>query len=138
MKSIKAVFVIFFIFSLLFANFSTGMALPPLPSSFYGKIKVGGWNVAVGTQVTAVINGVQYAYANSVLYNGETVYTLDVAGDDPATPAIEGGVTGDTIIFYFDGKPAQETALWQSGINVRFDLTGGSEWFYVFLPSIRQ
>ena len=55
---------------------------------------------------------------------GETVYSMDVPGDDPETLAIiEGGVAGDTIVFQIAGQPALQTALWQSGSYIELDLT---------------
>ncbi len=39
------------------------LAFPPLPSSFYGTVKVDGVNVPDGTRVQAVITGVPYAEA---------------------------------------------------------------------------
>lgn len=104
-------------------NTFPALAVPPLPSSFYGTVKVNGSNISVGTIVSAWINGVQYAYTGSLLYQGDSVYALDVPGDDPATTAVEGGAFGDTIVFQVNGRPAQQTGVWQSGTNVMIDLT---------------
>jgi hypothetical protein len=83
------------------------LALPPLPSSFYGTVKVDGANVPLGTIVSAWINGVWYA--------------------DPATPGtIEGGVEGDTVVFHIGGLEADETGTWHSGTNVQLNLTAST------------
>jgi hypothetical protein len=111
-------------------------APPPLPASFYGTVKSNGDNVPIGTQVSARINGVQYALSPYLGYNGETVYSLNVPGDDPGTPGIiEGGVPGDTIVFFVGGKQAAQTAIWQGGINVNLNLTVSlPDYHFLFLP----
>jgi hypothetical protein len=108
-------------------------APPPIPASFYGTVKSNGFNVPIFTQVSARINGIQYATSPYSLFNGDTVYSLNVPGDDPSTPGvIEGGVPGDTVVFFFfvGGKQANQTAIWQTGINVNLNLT-------VALPEIK-
>jgi len=100
------------------------LAVPPLPSSFYGTVKVNGANVPEGTQVTAWVDGVRYAYTTVLIYQGDTVYALDVPGDEQETPeTIEGGVQGDVIVFRVGGVPADQIATWQTGTNVNLDLT---------------
>ena len=99
------------------------LAVPPLPSGFYGTVKLNGANAPVGALVSATIAGVPYAYATVQMYQGDTVYSLDIPGDDPATRGvIEGGVPGDTVVFLVNGSPARETAPWQSGTNVGHNL----------------
>ena len=110
---------------LLIINAPAALALPPLPSSFYGTVKANGANVPLGTQVTAWINGVLYATATVNLYAGEMWYSLDVPGDDPATPGIiEGGVQGNTIVFRMGTQTiATQTGTWQTGINTNLNLS---------------
>ncbi len=121
---------------MLATHISAGLAMPPLPSSFYGTVTINGSNAPVGIVVSAWINGVQYAYAQPKPYDLHTVYSLDVPGDDPTTPAIEGGVPGDAIEFRIGGQPAQEVGDWQSGKNVNLNLTLLSDIQMVFLPMI--
>jgi hypothetical protein len=126
---------------LLLASALTVLAVPPLPSSFYGTVKVDGANVPVGTTVSAWINGVKYAETTVLLYEGDTVYSLDVPGDDPETPNVEGGISGDAVIFHIDDQGADQTASWQSGTNVNLDLTHASEEmeeYRLFLPWVAQ
>jgi hypothetical protein len=123
MKISKCTVVMLIVISALLMTITTASAVPPLPSSFYGTVKVNGENVAVGVSVTATINGVQYAYAATQLYQGDTVYTLDVPGDDLGTTIIEGGVSGDTVVFKVNGITALETGTWQSGTNIKLNLT---------------
>ena len=97
---------------------------------------MGGAKVPVGTQVSAFINGVQYASTYCIVYNGDTVYSLDVTGDDPNTPdIIEGGVPGETIVFFVGGKKAAQTATWQGGIIVNLNLTVTlPDYHFLYLP----
>lgn len=118
------------------AQFSAGLAVPPLPSSFYGTVTINGNNAPVGTVVSAWINGVQYAFSQTILYGTQSVYSLDVPGDDPATPAIEGGVEGDAIEFRIGGQPAQEVGYWHSGTNLPLNLSLLSDVQMIFLPMI--
>jgi len=112
-------------------------APPPFPSSFWGTVKYNGENVTIGATVTAWINGVQYASGLTELYEGNTVFSLDVAGDQAETPAIEGGKAGDTVVFKVNGAIAVETATWQSGVNVQRNLTLTSAPSYsIYVPVI--
>lgn len=113
------------------------LLVPPLPSSFYGTVKVNGGYVPEGTTISAWINGVQYLETQSILYNGESVYTMDVAGDDPSTPGIvEGGKQGDTIAFQIGSNLAEQTATWQSGTNIALNLSINSLLEKIYLPLI--
>jgi hypothetical protein len=112
---------------LLLANVSTAFAMPPLPSSFYGTVKVNGANAPVGAIVSARINAVEYAHTTVGLYLGGTVYGLVVPGDDSSTAGvIEGGKTGNTVVFYIDGVLADQTGTWNSGSNVSLNLTAAA------------
>ncbi len=108
---------------LLVANVSTAFAIPPLPSSFYGTVKVNGANAAPGAQISAWINGVKFAETTVLIYEGNTVYSLDVPGDDPSTIDVtEGGVAGDRIEFHIDGQVADQASQWAGGTNVENNL----------------
>jgi len=102
------------------------LALPSMPSSFYGTVKVNDANVADGTVIQALINGQAYAQGLTQTYQGNSVYTLDVKGDDPDTPAQDGGKEGDTIQFKIGGAPAAQIGTWHSGTNVELNLTAAS------------
>ena len=72
-------------------------------------------------------------------YQGDTVYSLDVPGDNPDSPGtIEGGVEGDTIVFYIGTTQATKTATWHSGTNVSLNLTGYTNVIpsIIFLPLV--
>lgn len=98
------------------------LAVPPLPSSFYGYITLGGQPVAANTQLEAWIGTTRYATATIGLYQGLSIYTLNVPGDDPATPEREGGLDGETVTFRLADHTFAQTASWHSGSNQAHDL----------------
>ena len=97
--------------------------IPPLPSSFYGTVKVNGENIADGTMVKALINGQVYATGYTQTYEGNSVYSLDIPGDDSSTTTIEGGRDGDTVQFMIGEAQAVETGIWKSATNANVNLT---------------
>jgi hypothetical protein len=104
----------------------TALAFPPLPSSFYGTVKVNGANVPDGTPVKAVIDGQTYGEAQTQTYQGDSVYSLDIKGDDLDTSAIDGGKEGDTIVFMIGKETAEQTGTWQGGTNTNLNLSVSS------------
>ncbi len=124
MKIQRTFSVLFLTIALVLSNISTALAMPPLPSSFYGTVKLDGANVAVGTIISARIDGVQYASEAASLSGSNTIYSFSVPGDDPDTEEIiEGGVTGDIVVFYIGSYLADQTATWRSGRNTSVNLT---------------
>ena len=115
--------MIFLLSVLLLSFISSVEAVPPLPSSFYGRAKINGGNIPEGTILKAVIDGDPYALAIVELIQGESVYSMDVPGDDSSTlNVMEGGKPGDTIQFLLGDNPARETGSWVSGTNLEMDL----------------
>jgi hypothetical protein len=109
---------------LLSALFVTAAwAIPPLPSSFYGRVKFNGGNVPDGTLVRALIDGQAYAEGRTQTYQADSVYTVDVPGDETSTTARDGGIEGDVIQFEVGGIIAEQTGVWHSGTNVELNLT---------------
>ncbi|MFQ5593659.1 MAG: hypothetical protein ACE5HA_05885 [Anaerolineae bacterium] len=98
-------------------------APPPLPASFYGTVTVNGADAPEGTPVSAWIDGIRYATTDAFIFDGRSMYAMDVPGDDPATPEVDGGRPGDTIVFHVGGLKAGQTATWQGGTNTALDLT---------------
>jgi hypothetical protein len=120
------------------AGASPALAVPPLPSGFYGTVSINSANAPAGATVSARIDGTQYAYSTVLFHQGQTVYGLDVPGDDPATPGVvEGGVPGDKVVFWIGGTPANEAAAWQGGTNVARNLSA-TQGRKVFLPLTRS
>jgi hypothetical protein len=102
------------------------LASPPLPSSFYGTVKVNGTNVPDGTLIKALINGQAYAEKQTQTIQGDSMYVLNISGDDPETTVVEGGRDGDTIVFSIGGTQAAQTGLWKSGTNIKVSLTAST------------
>ena len=88
---------------------------PVLPSAFWGAVTVNGAAVPTGTVVTAWISGTQVAQTTILLNNGVSVYALDIPGDNPDTPAREGGNEGEEVRFKIGPIWAKEHTVWQSG-----------------------
>jgi len=109
---------------------------PPMPASFYGTVTQNGDDAVAGTQVSAWINSVRYATTNAFTYDGHTMYALDVPADDPASPEVDGGRPGDTIVFHIGGLLANQTALWRGGTNTSLNLTA-LRW-RIFLPLLAK
>jgi hypothetical protein len=123
---------------LLLFNASIASAVPPVPCSFYGTVKSGGINVPLDTIVSARINGVTYASKTVLVDHADTVYAFNVPGDEPETPGIiEGGVQGDTVLFYIGNQKADQTAPWCSGGNNQLNLTyGATQKHYIYVPVV--
>ncbi len=112
---------------ILVALFATTVrAVPPLPSTFYGTVKVDGSNVPDGTLVSAWIEGVKYAESATFTFSGESWYNVDVPGDDPDTPGKDGGEEGDTVVFLIGSNEADQTGIWHSGVASPLNLTASS------------
>ncbi len=109
---------------LLLASAAVAEAAPPLPSCFRGTVKwSNGNNVPEGTTVSAWINGVKYVETQAQIDAGNSVYAIDVPGDDLETTEVEGGVEGDTIVFKVGDSTANQTATWHTGTDVELNLT---------------
>ena len=112
-----------------------------MPSSFYGTVKIDDGNVPAGTVVSARINGVEYATSIYQTYNGNTVYSLDIPGEDTDIAGIQGGNEGDTIVFFIGTLQATQTGTWHSGTNVSLNISyqsGQPANFTLFLPLVRR
>ena len=102
------------------------LAIPSLPSSFYGTVKVNADKVPDGTAIQALIGGQVYGQGVTQTYQGDSVYILDVPDDNTDTAAQDGGREGDTIQFKIGGVLAKKTAVWHSGTNTNLNLTASS------------
>jgi PKD repeat protein len=98
-------------------------APPPIPSTFYGTVQVKGEDVPAGTSVSAWIDGVRYAETVSMEANGDSVFAIDVPGDNPDTSIVEGGAEGDTITFQVSGIETDQTTMWTGGEVSELNLT---------------
>jgi hypothetical protein len=114
MKRILFIFVIVLLLAALVPqSVQAADELPPaLPSSFYGQVSIMGRNVAPGTAITALIDGKVVATTKTIMWQGKSVYSLDVAK----------GAEGKTIRFKIGGSYAWQTAIKQSGTNKALNL----------------
>jgi uncharacterized repeat protein (TIGR01451 family) len=83
-------------------------------------VQVNEANVAAGTKIGAGCGGVQYAETQAFDYDGQSVFTIDVPGDDPDTPGEkEGCAPGEVVRFTVtvgdDMLLADQTAAWAEG-----------------------
>jgi hypothetical protein len=144
MKKFRFLIPMILLIAMVLFCFQPVLAVPPIPSSFWGTIKVDGASVPVGTVVSAMINGVIYATYTinpASIVDGETYYSLDVPGEDTDTAGIQGGVEGDTILFFIGSVQATQTGVWHSGTFVNLNLTGyteGPSTTIIFLPLIQR
>ena len=107
----------------LAVNVQSVFAFPSLPSSFYGTIKVNGFDVPEGILVEALINGNVVVSGSVKLYEGHSVFSMNVPGDDSDTEVDDGGKEGDIVSFRVGGQMADQTGIWHSGTNVSLDLS---------------
>ena len=117
---------------IFFAMIATGLVgeawgVPSLPTTLYGTVKKDGANVPDGTVVSAWIGGVQYASTSTFTSGADSVYSINVPGDDPETPTKEGGVSGDVVSFSVGSQMVTETVVFSSGASMNLNLNIGSE-----------
>jgi len=96
-------------------------AVPPLPSSFWGQVRLEGRPAPAGMTVVALVDGLVCGRTHTLRLEGQSVYALNCLGDDPSTLDVEGGTEGDTVSLAVDGAVVA-TAPWRGGTNVRLDL----------------
>jgi len=123
MKRIKITIQVIIIIFTLLVPLDRVHAFPPLPSSFYGTVKYNMENLPEGTIIQALIDGEVIAEAQTMVYEGESVYVIDVPGDDSSTKEVEGGTEGSQIHFMVGDLEVNETSTWSSGTNVELNLT---------------
>jgi hypothetical protein len=99
---------------------------PPIqPMAFWGTVLVDG-APAPGSTVSAHIDGLSWTTpVDGDSHYGYSPTFFKIPHDDPETPAKDGGVDGDLIIFKVDGVPAIETYYYELGQAVPLDLHVG-------------
>jgi fibro-slime domain-containing protein/uncharacterized repeat protein (TIGR01451 family) len=105
------------------AGFAAIASPPPRPASFFGTISTDGFEIPGGTRVTAWAGSRLLAEAPVFPADGHTAYSIDVPGDIPETPALEGAVAGQAITLKIGGAAAPQPAAWEAGTYNRLDLT---------------
>ncbi len=115
--NIRRAAAVLFLGSMLFATILFADA-PPLPLRVYGELP----GLDAGATISARVNDTEFASSTSFLDGDRTVYVVDVPGDDPSTPEVEGAVDGAAISFRIDGIDAEETVNWSAGLAMAADL----------------
>lgn len=130
MNKIRFLFGTLLVAALLFGSLVTARAAdpvpPPFPSSFYGEVHyVSGDGIlpGVGDNVEAYVPGPAGSIASKgiVLDTPNLVYAINVPGDNPNTPAKDGGLENDVVTFKINGRVVG-TGIWHGGTNVRLNI----------------
>ena len=108
---------------------------PPGNYQVFGQVWANDELVPQGIRISAWCDGVKIVEA---VTSSEAYYTMQVPGDDPFTPDIEGCGEGVLIHFMIGNLEADQTAIWvKTESPVRLDLTAeGTIGFNIFLPLI--
>ena len=100
-------------------------AVPLPPATLWGTFTIDGVLAPDGTVLNAQIGGITYASTTVGTHDGQPgLYSIDVPADDPVTPEVEGGKTGQTIILAGEGIAIAQSTIWQSGAVIQVELTG--------------
>lgn len=81
------------------------------PQTLWGGMTLDSTSAASGTALTALVEGTDVA-TTTMMTQG---YVIDLPGDDPALPGIQGGTPGDLVSFALNGYEIAETTTWTSG-----------------------
>ena len=103
----------------------------PKPSGYYGTVTLKNNPAPAGTIISAWINGTKILPEKIIHVPGKYNLML-INGDDPNTPALEGGTKGDQIIFRIQTPDGQvfvsdTKGSWEEEINHRLDLSALSD-----------
>jgi len=133
----KVIWTLLIVLVLLLLAGGSAWAVPPLPSSFYGRVTLDGEDVSPGVVISARINGIIYAETTVSIYEGHSAYAINIPGDDNESPGVQGGVEGDIVVFYVADGRAVETAVWHSAANVEHGISVLSTVLErIYLPAI--
>lgn len=105
------------------AGFAAIASPPPRPASFFGTISTDGFEIPAGTRVAASAGNRLLAETVVFPADGHIAYSLDIPGDIPETPALEGAVAGQAITLKVGGAAAPQPAAWEAGTYKRLDLS---------------
>lgn len=98
-------------------------AVPPLPFSPYNRVTMYGNDVATGTAISAKCGSVTAGTTTAIIFEGHSVYSLNVLGNDTDTEEKDGCDEGETVTFWVSGVQADQTATWVSGADQELNLT---------------
>jgi len=117
--TVLVVLVLFFTLSL------EAWAVPPIPATYSGTVRLDGVAPGGGVNVTASIGSLSWS-TTTFQAAGDTWYQIDVPGDDPDNPGKDGGEPGDTITFRVGGYNASPSGSWSSGDHLNHNLSASS------------
>ena len=98
----------------------------PMPSGYYGFIKIKDKPAPEGTKIAAMINNTFFPPEIQVSSAGK-YHLMLVSGDDPLTQEIEGGKQNDIVSFKItlpngDTFISDTKGIWEEGVNHRLNL----------------
>jgi hypothetical protein len=132
-SNLLPVMLVFLALALLQINHNSSLAepstipnTPPIPYRVYGKVRVDGDFVPAGTPISAWCEGVKVIQDITKEYEGETWYSLDIPGYDPATPETPGCSNDDEVSFKISDLNADQTVTWSAGGETWLDLSAVS------------
>ncbi len=99
----EKVFIITLLFLMVIFGATLVFAHPPLPTEFYGKIRVYGFNASVG-EIVEAYDSSGVLCGSFRLVNGGSYGSLTCRADDPETPEDEGFTPGESINLRFRGS----------------------------------
>ncbi len=93
------------------------------PARYSGLASYYGNPAPLGMLVSIHAGGEIVATTTVIEMDGERVYAVDVAADDPDTPAVEGVADGTPLEFRVHGVPADQNETFDAGEDRTIDLT---------------
>ena len=89
-------------------------AIPPMPLTLWGAVRIDGANVPLDTVITTWCAVAQAGVPETPYdYNGVSFYDVAVPGDDAETPEDEGCLPGETVTFKVGALWATQTLPWE-------------------------
>ena len=85
-------------------------ATPPQPDKRYGTVRINDQKVAAGEPVVAACGSFTQS-VKTQWSNGDSVYAMNILGDDPDTPNKEGCTSGEQVTFKIAGLNADPPTL---------------------------
>ncbi|MFN2250281.1 MAG: hypothetical protein ACK2UL_00070, partial [Anaerolineae bacterium] len=107
------------------AGATSAASAPPVEAgSYHGTATYYGEPASHGMIVSAHLGDIVLATAQvAVTPDGAAEYELQVPGDDPATPEVEGPAENDVFTFKVNGVTADQQEFFNSGEDRLIDLT---------------
>ena len=100
---------------------ATAAADGPAGCSFSGAVELDGAEVADGTLITTVIEGVEYHTHTPTGY-GYSTYSITIR-----PPEGKSYPDGTEVVLKVNGHPTAQTTIYKAGANTRLDLTASSK-----------